>query len=85
LKRTHRQYAAFYNTSGTYAQNLVTLGRRKINPVAAWEFMVFKDYVQTTIDGHNTISLGISTGDGTIHLSYGILLSLSPSSQFFRY
>ncbi|RPB08615.1 hypothetical protein P167DRAFT_539172 [Morchella conica CCBAS932] len=64
------QYAAFYNTSGTYAQNLVTLGRRKINPVAAWEFIVFKDYVQTTIDGHNTISLGISTGDGTIHLSY---------------
>lgn len=66
-----RQYAAFYNTSGTYARNLVTLGRRKISPVTAWEFIVFRDYVQTTIDAHNTISLGVSPGDGTIHLSYG--------------
>ncbi|KAI5781509.1 hypothetical protein EDC01DRAFT_666030 [Geopyxis carbonaria] len=63
------QYAAFYNSSGTYAQNHVALGRRAL-PAGAWQVIVFKDYVQTTIDGHNTISVGIAPADGTIHLSY---------------
>ncbi|KAL7266506.1 hypothetical protein RUND412_010946 [Rhizina undulata] len=64
------QYAAFYNSSGTYAQNYVSVGRRKLSPLSAWDVIVFTDYVQTTIDGHNTISIGIAPGDGTIHLSY---------------
>lgn len=67
------QYVAFYATAGSdsnYGKHYVNLGRRRINPsVGSWQYLAFTDYTQTTLDEHNTISLGIS-GDGFIHLSY---------------
>lgn len=67
------QYVAFYNSSGTYLQNYVSVGRRQLVPsVGAWQIVVLKDYVQKTEDGHDTISIGVAPGDGTIHLSFGL-------------
>ncbi|KAF8477287.1 hypothetical protein BDZ91DRAFT_19441 [Kalaharituber pfeilii] len=63
------QYVAFYNATGTYARHNVVISRRQL-PSGAWQHARFTDYTQTTIDGHNTISIGISSGDGRIHLSY---------------
>lgn len=64
------QYVAFYNTSSGYGKHFVNLGRRRISPsIDAWKFFAFEDYTQTTLDEHNTISMGIS-GDGRIHLSF---------------
>lgn len=65
------QYATTYTTSeygGT--TNHVTVGRRTITPTGDWEFLTLTDYNQTTDDGHNIVSIGISTGDGRIHLSF---------------
>ncbi|KAI4623051.1 uncharacterized protein J4E87_006144 [Alternaria ethzedia] len=64
------QYVAFYKTASGYGKHHVNLGRRKINPsLGDWQYFAFTDYVQTTLDEHNTISMGIS-GDGKIHLSF---------------
>ena len=65
------QYVATYTTS-EYGGiiNHVTIGRRTISPTSDWEFLTLTDYNQTTDDGHNVVSLGISTGDGRIHLSF---------------
>lgn len=35
-----------------------------------WEVLELRDYEQTVDDGHNTVSLGICPGDGTIHLAF---------------
>jgi len=48
----------------------VVLGRRKVALGAEWELFEFTDYEQTVDDGHNTISIGICHGDGTIHISF---------------
>lgn len=64
------QYVAFYATASGYGKHYVNLGRRRVAPkVEAWEYFAFTDYVQQTLDEHNTISMGIS-GDGKIHLSF---------------
>jgi hypothetical protein len=64
------QYVAFYATASGYGKHHVNLGRRRIAPsVGAWQYFAFTDYVQQTLDEHNTISMGIS-GDGKIHLSF---------------
>ncbi|USP72786.1 uncharacterized protein yc1106_00060 [Curvularia clavata] len=64
------QYVAFYKTASGYGKHYVNLGRRRISPtVGAWQYFAFTDYEQTTLDEHNTISVGIS-GDGRIHLSF---------------
>ncbi|KAI1867561.1 hypothetical protein JX265_007363 [Neoarthrinium moseri] len=65
------QYACFYAPADTGGNEplFVHLARRKL-PGGSWETLVFKDYAQTTDDGHNTVQLGICPGDGTIHLSY---------------
>ncbi|KAH7135601.1 hypothetical protein B0J11DRAFT_556359 [Dendryphion nanum] len=64
------QYVAFYSTASGYGKHYVNLGRRKVAPsVGDWQYFAFTDYVQTTLDEHNTISMGIS-GDGKIHLSF---------------
>ncbi|RPA86337.1 hypothetical protein BJ508DRAFT_411505 [Ascobolus immersus RN42] len=62
------QYVAFYNSTMTYNSNNVVLARRPSSSTN-WQYIRFTDYVQKTMDSHNTISLGIS-GDGRIHLSY---------------
>jgi hypothetical protein len=64
------QYVAFYKTASGYGKHYVNLGRRKISPsLGDWQYLAFNDYEQTTLDEHNTISVGIS-GDGRIHLSF---------------
>ena len=71
------QYAVFYTPKSKIAlpdattPRYVNLSRRAISPkLGSWETLTFTDYEQTTDDGHNTISMGISHGDGTIHLSF---------------
>ncbi|KAF3009571.1 hypothetical protein E8E13_005878 [Curvularia kusanoi] len=64
------QYVAFYATATGYGKHYVNLGRRQIAPsIGAWQNFALTDYVQQTLDEHNTISMGIS-GDGKIHLSF---------------
>jgi hypothetical protein len=64
------QYVAFYKTATGYGKHYVNLGRRRIAPsLGDWQSFAFTDYVQQTLDEHNTISMGIS-GDGRIHLSF---------------
>jgi BNR repeat-containing family member len=58
------QYAAFWNTS-----RHVVLARRAL-PSGAWSALEFADYTNTESDAHNTISLGVCPGDGTLHLSF---------------
>lgn len=64
------QYVAFYKTASGYGKHYVNVGRRRLTPsLGDWQSFAFTDYEQTTLDEHNTISLGIS-GDGRIHLSF---------------
>ncbi|KAK7204069.1 hypothetical protein BZA70DRAFT_268482 [Myxozyma melibiosi] len=70
------EYAAAYQPSdpeNALSPRLITLARRIINDANAgkWECFAFDDYLQTTNDGHNVISIGIS-GDGVIHLSWDL-------------
>jgi hypothetical protein len=58
------QYAAFWNAS-----RHVVLARRAL-PSGAWSTFEFTDYSLSADDAHNTISLGICPGDGTLHLSF---------------
>jgi hypothetical protein len=58
------QYAAFWNTS-----RHVVLGRRSL-PTGAWSTLELADYTLSADDAHNTISIGICPGDGTLHLSF---------------
>jgi hypothetical protein len=58
------QYAAFWNNS-----RHVVLARRAL-PTGAWSTLEFSDYTNSADDAHNTISLGICPGDGTLHLSF---------------
>ncbi|GAA1640140.1 BNR repeat-containing protein [Actinoplanes couchii] len=65
------QYAAFWDQSG-----YVNLSRRQV-PSGAWSHLRLTDYVTTSTDSHNTISIGIAPSDGTIHLAFD-----THSSQF---
>jgi hypothetical protein len=58
------QYAAFWNAS-----RHVVLARRAL-PSGTWSTFEFTDYSLSADDAHNTISLGICPGDGTLHLSF---------------
>ena len=64
------QYTAFWNTNRN-----VVLARRRLptspgGAAGAWEKFDFKDYKLSADDAHNTISLGIAPGDGTLHLAF---------------
>ena len=61
------QYTVWY--SGTSSTRHVNISRRQL-PNGAWQNIEFMDYNQTVNDDHNTISMGISTQDGVIHLSF---------------
>lgn len=73
------QYAAFYTDEikgekkdGCYV-NLArrqTLASEDLGGTGDWQAIVFGDYKQTADDGHNTISIGIARGDGTIHVAF---------------
>jgi hypothetical protein len=58
------QYAAFWNTA-----HHVVVARRTL-PAGAWSSIELTDYTNTAGDAHNTISLGVSPGDGTLHLAF---------------
>jgi BNR repeat-containing family member len=58
------QYAAFWDESG-----YVNVSRRKL-PSGAWQNVRLTDYATTSTDSHNTISIGISSQDGTLHLAF---------------
>jgi hypothetical protein len=58
------QYAAFWNTA-----RHVVLARRE-SPSGAWSALEFSDYTNSEGDAHNTISIGICPGDGTLHLAF---------------
>ncbi|MBB2947649.1 hypothetical protein FB565_007420 [Actinoplanes lutulentus] len=58
------QYSAFWDQSG-----YVNLSRRLL-PSGAWSNLRLTDYVTTSTDSHNTISIGIAPADGTIHLAF---------------
>lgn len=58
------QYTAYWN-----AARHVVLARRDL-PDGAWSSIEFTDYENSADDAHNTISLGIAPGDGTLHLSF---------------
>ncbi|KAK0119169.1 hypothetical protein ONS95_008027 [Cadophora gregata] len=73
------QYAAFYTAvlpgkSGSGCR--VNLARRQLplDQVEAstteWQVLTFEDYEQTRDDGHDTISIGVCEGDGTIHVAF---------------
>jgi hypothetical protein len=58
------QYTAFWNTN-----RHVVMARRKL-PSGAWAKFEFTDYTNSEDDAHNTISLGVCPGDGTLHLAF---------------
>ncbi|KAH8811138.1 hypothetical protein F5884DRAFT_781309 [Xylogone sp. PMI_703] len=69
------QYVTYYSNESDqdkYGPLLVNISRRHLNTPSSsnWETITFQDYKQTVDDGHNTISLGICPGDGTIHVSF---------------
>ncbi|GKZ35587.1 hypothetical protein AbraIFM66950_006287 [Aspergillus brasiliensis] len=65
------QYVAFYTSRGVADSRRVTIARHDFRDTSSdWQYLTFEDYNQTTDDGHNTISIGICAGDGTIHVSF---------------
>lgn len=58
------QYAVYWNSA-----KHVNIARRQL-PSGAWQNIEFTDYTTTSTDSHNTISMGISYADGTIHIAY---------------
>jgi hypothetical protein len=73
------QYSVFYTDKikgETKDCCYVNLSRRPIIPFGSldhngdWQTIVFEDYKQIVDDGHNTISIGVCKGDGTIHLAF---------------
>ena len=63
---THKnyQYAGYYDD-----QRHVCMARRRLSQ-GNWEIIRFMDYNFKSNDAHNTISIGICPGDGTIHMAF---------------
>ncbi|KAH7364205.1 hypothetical protein BKA65DRAFT_572478 [Rhexocercosporidium sp. MPI-PUGE-AT-0058] len=71
------QYVAFYtavpvpNETGSACH--VNIARRQVYPElaeAAWQVLTFEDYEQVRDDGHDTISIGVCEGDGSVHVAF---------------
>ncbi len=58
------QYITYYDVDG-----FVCLARRKL-PYGEWQVLRLEDYIFTSDDAHNVISMGICPEDGTIHLAF---------------
>lgn len=58
------QYVAYYD-----GNRQVCVARRKLS-LGSWEIIRFDDYAFESNDSHNTISIGISPANGTIHLAF---------------
>ena len=61
------QYVNFYSTTPEGdSTHYVNIGRRRVTPgVGDWEYLTFTDYVQSTMDGHNMISMGYPATAGS--------------------
>lgn len=68
----HLQYAAFYSTTPpSSGVRYVTIARRNRQcQDSQWVPLTFTDYDQTIDDGHNTISIGVCLGNGTLHVAF---------------
>ncbi|KAL0932774.1 uncharacterized protein CTRU02_211737 [Colletotrichum truncatum] len=66
------QYVCFYSHKDATSNILfVNIARRLIrDSLGDWQTLTFQDYEQTADDGHNTISIGVCQGDGTIHVAF---------------
>ncbi|SDD77695.1 BNR repeat-containing protein [Glycomyces harbinensis] len=64
------QYTAWWDQAGH-----VNLARRAI-AAGAWQTIRLGDYRTTSTDSHNTISIGVSGQDGTMHLAFDMHNSL---------
>jgi hypothetical protein len=74
------QYAAFYDSTPDANVNTtrhVSVARRKlpsshesIFTSDPWETLTLTDYNQTLDDGHDVVSIGVSKGDGSLHLAF---------------
>lgn len=58
------QYIGYYD-----GDRNVCIARRKL-PLGEWETIRFDDYNFESNDSHNTISIGISPANGTIHMAF---------------
>lgn len=58
------QYVGYYDGG-----RRVCIARRKL-PAGKWEVARFTDYAFQSNDAHNTISIGVCPGDGTIHIAF---------------
>jgi rhamnogalacturonyl hydrolase YesR len=58
------QYVAYYDGA-----RHVCVARRKL-PAGGWEKLTIAGYDFKSEDAHNTVSLGICEGDGTLHLAF---------------
>jgi hypothetical protein len=58
------QYIGYYD-----GKRQVCLARRKL-PLGKWDIIRFDDYTFKNNDAHNTISIGISPANGTIHIAF---------------
>lgn len=68
------QYVVFYSgrdreATKAEAASYVVIARRKL-PGFAWEFSVLEGYEVRSDDAHNRQTIGISEGDGKIHISF---------------
>lgn len=66
------QYVAFYTDAGygKIGRCYANLARRQtFQQEGTWQSITFEDE-QTVDDGHNTISIGVCAGDGTIHMAF---------------
>jgi len=72
------QYVAFYTEDKSDESRVcyVNLSRRQVHraersgEAEEWETLVFGDYKQRQDDGHDTISIGVCKGDGTMHVAF---------------
>lgn len=58
------QYTAYWDQNG-----YVNVSRRQL-PAAPWQNLRLTDYATSSTNSHNTISIGISPQDGTLHLAF---------------
>ncbi len=58
------QYTCFWNI-----ERRVILARRRL-PDGQWQKIEISDYTNSANDAHNTISLGVSPSDGTLHVAF---------------
>ncbi|PSR74487.1 hypothetical protein PHLCEN_2v9784 [Hermanssonia centrifuga] len=65
------QYAVFWtaDASNTSVRH-PSVSRRGLQGSSGWETFTLSDYDGTDDDGHDVISLGISQGDGTLHIGF---------------